>query len=126
MQVQHIGFVCRNATNAEKFYGEFLGLKKTQLTTVSAAVIRALFGLDMDLPMLHYQGPNVDFEIFYLDDPKEFTGRIAHTCLKLREADGLLERAAAHGVKVTRVPRGEKYVIFIEDFDGNRFEIKSS
>ncbi len=126
MQVQHIGLVCRSEQNADRFYRNFLGLEKAQTITVPVSLIKPLFDIDGAIDMCHYSGPGVHFEIFFHDDPKEYSGRIAHTCLKLQNADELMARAQTLGVKVLRVPKGEKWVMFIEDFDGNRFEIKTA
>jgi catechol 2,3-dioxygenase-like lactoylglutathione lyase family enzyme len=126
MQVQHIGLVCRSERSADKFYQKFLGLEKGQETAVPATLIKPLFGIDMEMTMCNYTAPGVHFEIFFHDDPREFTGRIAHTCLILPHADELIVRAQNLGVPVRRVPKGEKWVTFIEDFDGNKFEIKQA
>ena len=53
-------------------------------------------------------------------------GPIAHVCLDVKDPDALLARARAMDVPVLRVPRGDTEVIFVQDRDGNLFEIKKA
>jgi methylmalonyl-CoA/ethylmalonyl-CoA epimerase len=126
MHVQHIGLVCVNEDNADRFYRDFLGLEKSKKTTIPASLMEPLFNVEADIDVCNYSGSGVQFEIFFSDDPEQFSSGMAHACLKLQQAEALLERAQTQGIKVMRIPKGEKWVTFIEDFDGNKFEIKQA
>jgi catechol 2,3-dioxygenase-like lactoylglutathione lyase family enzyme len=126
MHAQHIGLVSLCEENADRFYRDFLGLEKSKKNIIPSSLMKPLFDIDAEIVMCNYSGHGVQFEIFFYDDPEEFSGRIAHTCLKLRQADALLARAEKQGIRVLRASKGEKWVTFIEDFDGNKFEIKQA
>jgi len=126
MKVRHIGIVCRHEAAAATFYGELLGLRQANTKTVSAALAQQLFGIEAELRIANYVGDGIHFEIFFSDDPSESPGRVAHVCLEVAELDALVERAQAMNVTVLRVPRGERWVTFIEDNSGNRFELQQA
>jgi catechol 2,3-dioxygenase-like lactoylglutathione lyase family enzyme len=45
-------------------------------------------------------------------------------CLEVGDAEALLGRCGEAGLKVRKAPRGDSFVVFVEDEDGNLFEIK--
>ena len=126
MRIHHVGLVCRREADADRFFGELLGLRKSGRKTISASVTRPLFGLDGGIDVCSYAGDGFHFEVFFQDDPKGTAGRITHSCLEVGKSDDLLERARAMNITVLRVPKGDGWVTFIEDADGHRFEIKKA
>jgi hypothetical protein len=44
----------------------------------------------------------------------------------VRDLEAFLERALAMGVPVIRAPKGDRWITFVQDFDGNLFEIKET
>ena len=126
MKVAHVALVCRSEKAAARFYGKFLGLKAASSKTVPAELSRQLFGIDAELQIGNYVGETTHFELFFLGDPEQAPGRVAHVCLEVADSDALLERARAMNVTVLKVSKGEGWVTFIEDDDGNRFEIKQA
>jgi catechol 2,3-dioxygenase-like lactoylglutathione lyase family enzyme len=126
MRIRHIGLVCRREADADRFFGEFLGLEKSERKTLPVSLARPLFGLDGGIDVCNYTGDGMSFEVFFQDDPKDAAGRIIHACLEVGNADALLDRARAMNITVLRVPKGEGWVTFIEDADGHRFEIKKA
>ena len=126
MIVSHYGLACRSEQKADRFYREFLGLKKLERKTVPAALSGALFGIACDLTVLNYTGNGVHFEIF-IHEGERPTGRPpAHICLAVGDIEAFLERCRAMDVPVIRAPRGEQWITFVQDYDGNQFEIKES
>jgi catechol 2,3-dioxygenase-like lactoylglutathione lyase family enzyme len=123
MQVKHVGLVCRTEKNADRFYGELLGLEKQARKTIPLSLVRPLFGLDSNLEAVNYVGRGLHFEIFLLDAPQQ-SDRLGHVCLEIDGLDELLERARCLGFAVRRVPKGDGWVTFVDDMDGHRFEIK--
>jgi len=51
--------------------------------------------------------------------------KIAHTCLEVDNFEVFLENCSRLNVDVARIPKGDKILTFIRDFDGNLFEIKA-
>jgi catechol 2,3-dioxygenase-like lactoylglutathione lyase family enzyme len=126
MKIRHIGLVCRSERNADRFYGDFLGLKKSEKKLIPPALTKPLFHIDEGLEVVIFSGDALLFEIFIHNSKGEETGPIAHVCLDIQDPEALLSRARAMDVPVLRVPKGDTEVIFVQDHDGNRFEIKKA
>ncbi len=126
MQVRHIGMVCRSEEQADRFFVKLLTLEKSAKWSIPASLSRPLFGMDTALEVANYFGDGVQFEVFLRDDPAETPNRFDHVCLEVDGLDAFLQRARAMNITVLRVPKGQGWVTFIEDFDGHRFEIKQA
>jgi catechol 2,3-dioxygenase-like lactoylglutathione lyase family enzyme len=124
MKVRHYGLGCRSEETADRFYEKLLGLKRLERKTVPAELARAFFGLSRDLAVLNYAGEGVYFEIFVHEKGPSAAKSPAHICLEIENLDAFLERCRAMDVPVIRAPRGEQWITFIRDYDGNLFEIK--
>ncbi len=126
MKVRHHGLACRSEETAERFYEKFLGLKKLERKTVPAALSGAFFGIPSDLTVLNYVRDDVFFEVFIHESARPAAGSPNHICLEVGDLESFLERCRVMGVPVIRAPRGDRWITFIQDFDGNLFEIKES
>jgi len=124
MKVRHYGLACRSEETADRFYEELLGLKKLERKTVPAALAGAFFGLSRDLAVLNYAGDGVYFEVFIHEREPSAAPSPAHICLEVEGLAAFLERCRTMGVPVIRAPRGEQWITFVRDYDGNLFEIK--
>jgi catechol 2,3-dioxygenase-like lactoylglutathione lyase family enzyme len=137
MHVRHIGLACRDERNADRFYGGLLGLTKQERKTIPVSIAKPLFGLDQPLPVVNYSGAGLHVEVFLTAGAPEPAGsngsagssgaladRLSHVCLEVEDAEALLARAKTLGFAVTRVPKGDGWVVFLEDADGHCFEIK--
>jgi len=124
MKARHYGLACRSEETADRFYEKFLGLKKSERKTVPAALSGLLFGLPRDLAVLSYAGDEVQFEVFVHQGERPAAGSPAHICLEVENLEAFLERCRAMGVPVIRAPKGDKWITFVQDYDGNLFEIK--
>ncbi|MBN1760605.1 MAG: hypothetical protein JW863_19915 [Chitinispirillaceae bacterium] len=124
MRALHIGFACSSERNADRFFRDLLGLTKQDLKTIPVSIVKPLFGLDTSLPAINYTGADLHAEVFISDISTVSSDRISHTCLEVGNAEELIERAAASGFSVTRIPKGNGQILFLDDLDGNRFEIK--
>jgi hypothetical protein len=68
----------------------------------------------------------IHFEIFIADSSSNSTRQIEHLCLEVDDLNDFLNKCNILGVEVVKIPKGDKTLIFIKDFDGNLFEIKRS
>ncbi|HTP28173.1 MAG TPA: VOC family protein [Anaeromyxobacteraceae bacterium] len=125
MKLRHVGLVCRSESVADHFYRDLLGLKKSERKEIPASLARPLFGVDSEIALFYYTGDGFQVEVFIHEAPGETPGRIAHACLEVDEYDQLLTQARTLGFKVTRLAKGTGFVSFLDDMDGNRFEIKA-
>ena len=124
MVLRHVGLTCSSEENSDKFYEDLLGLEKSGAKHLPASLSKSIFNLDSELVMINYQGEQVHFEIFITGSNGGNCRNIAHTCLEVDNLEGFLEKCRGLKVDVTRIPKGDKILTFIKDFDGNLFEIK--
>jgi catechol 2,3-dioxygenase-like lactoylglutathione lyase family enzyme len=125
VKLKHVGLVCRSESVADRFYRDLLGLSKSEPREISASLARPLFGIDRDVVSFYYTGDGFQAEVFIHEAAGETPGRIAHACLEVDDLDQLLTQARALGFAVTRLAKGTGFVSFLDDTDGNRFEIKA-
>jgi catechol 2,3-dioxygenase-like lactoylglutathione lyase family enzyme len=125
MKLKHVGLLCRSESVADRFYRDLLGLEKSERKALPASLARPLFDIDRDIGFFYYTGEGVQVEVFIHEASGEKPGRIAHACLEVEALDELLTRARTLGFSVTRLAKGTGFVTFLDDMDGNRFEIKA-
>ena len=124
MHLKHIGLTSSSEDNSDRFYANLLGLTKSDPKTLSRELSKAIFNRDTELVMINYQDEHVHFEIFISDQPEDHKKRISHTCLEIEDLDGFLDKCRSLNVEVDLIPKGDKTLTFIRDFDGNLFELK--
>ena len=124
MNVRHYGLACRSEETADRFYRDCLRMKKLDRRTVGAALSQAFFGIPSDLTVLNYSGDGIYFEVFIHEGKASAAPSPAHICLEIDGLEAFLERCRGMDVPVIRVPRGEQWIAFIKDYDGNLFEVK--
>ena len=125
MVLRHVGLTCSSEENSDKFYEDLLGLEKSGAKHLPASLSKSIFNLDSELVMINYQDEQVHFEIFVTGSNGGNSRKIAHTCLEVDNLEVFLEKCHSLNVEITRIPKGDKTLTFIRDFDGNLFEIKS-
>jgi len=124
MRLHHVAVVCRTQENADRFYGTLLGLKKIKTQVLEEQFMEALFGEPVACALVLYGNESVAVEVFV---PEAFPDRrtpFVHACLEVKDREGFSRRCEHEGLVVKRIPKGNSVVIFVQDFDGNLFEIK--
>jgi len=124
MILRHAALTCGSEENSDRFFKDLLGLKKSEPKTIASALSKAIFDLDSELTIIDYLGEDVYFEIFISDSNKNSIPQIEHLCLEVGDLNKFLDKCNTLGVEVAQIPKGDKKLIFIRDFDGNLFEIK--
>ena len=125
--LHHIGLCCRTAERADRFYGEVLGLEFLGTKSVPAELSRSLFGIDRELPIRNYSNGRLYVEIFLIEDADPAAPPPpAHICLETDDLTRLLERCRDFDIPVIRASKGDSWVTFIRDGDGNLFEVKQA
>ena len=113
--------------HTDLFYGQLLGLERTEPKTLPRETANALFGVETDLTMVYYQDDNSQFELFIHPDLESFNGakgNVSHDCIQVEDKAGFVEECEKTGCQVLQVPKGDKVLTFVKDLDGNLFEIK--
>ena len=124
MHLKHVALTCSSEENADTFYADLLGLTKSEPKALPLELSKAIFNVDTEMLMINYQDEQVHFEIFITGSNGGNCRNIAHTCLEVDNLEVFLEKCRGLKVDVTRIPKGDKILTFIKDFDGNLFEIK--
>ena len=123
--MHHLALVCSSEQNADRFYKELLGLKKSVPKILSTELVRAIFNTESEMTVINYAGEKVRFEIF-IADPGNAPDAIPlpHVCLEVKAINRLVEKCRAMGFEVILAPKGDRILTFILDHDRNLFEIK--
>ena len=124
MKLAHISAVCSSKTNADRFYKEIVGLQEIKSFEIDSELINAIFGISSKCLIVLYGNDDFTVEIFI---PEKMTGidnPYAHHCLEVEKKDEFLYTCSAAGLIVNLIPKGDKELSFVRDFDGNYFEIK--
>ena len=124
MRLIHAGLVSSSEEKADRCFGGVLGLAKTRTSELSAELADRLFGVDGGCEIVYYGCGDLELEVFLISLPEIAGSRIGHLCLEVANRAELLARCAAMGVAVRQAPKGDSLIVFIEDEDGNLFEIK--
>lgn len=124
MILRHVALTCSSEENSDRFYQDLLGLEKSEPKILPSSLSRAIFNIDNELRMINYTGKAVHFEIFIAKDSKRSANPIAHVAIEIDDQEAFLKKCAEVDVNVSQIPRGDRTLIFIRDFDGNLFEIK--
>jgi len=126
MLLIHAGLACSTEDKADKFYRDLLGLKKSEPKCLTAELSKAIFSINADLQIINYTNDNTHFEIFITDPRNLSPGKIGHLCLAVDDLPNFIEKCRSLQLEVALIPKGEKTLTFIRDFDGNLFEIKKA
>ena len=124
MILRHVGLTSSSEEKADVFYADLLGLIKSEPKLLSLELSKAIFNVDRELVMINYQDERVHFEIFITGPDGGNSRKIEHTCLEVDNLEGFLEKCRRLNLDIARIPKGDKTLTFIKDFDGNLFEIK--
>ncbi len=124
MKLHHIAVVSRNAEDAERFYGKFLGLQKKKTSHLDKSLSKALFRIESDAQMIFYQGDEIAVEVFVPEIQMSTSLTFTHSCFSVADRTSFIQNCRAEGVCVFQAEKGGTPVFFISDYDGNLFEIK--
>ena len=124
MNLRHVALVYSTEQNADRFLGGVLELKKSELKTLSRELSQAIFNLDRELATINYTNDSLQVEVFIDGTHPGKTRPVEHICFEVDDLQAFLERCRRENVSVSRIPRGDYFLIFVRDADNNLFEIK--
>ena len=126
MKLHHIAIVCSSIERADRFYKGVLELKKIKSGTLDRVFGEQFFGISQECEMILYGNEDFRIEVFVtVSDPK-MKAPYVHLCLEVKDRKSFTEKCEEAGLTVKRISKGDYLIIFIEDYDGNLFEIKES
>ena len=126
MKLHHAALVCRSQENADRFYEGILNLQKVKTALLKSDLAMRLFGVDVPCPLILYGNEELAIEIFVTDRIPSGGSPVSHLCIQVEDREAFLGVCRSAGVAINIVPKGEAQVCFVEDFDGNLFEIKQA
>ena len=124
MILRHVALTCSSEKNSDRFFKKLLGLKKSMPKTLPSSLSRAIFNVDGELQIINYMNEDIHFEIFIADDSTRCVNPIAHVCIEIDDLETFLTKCVEVDVNVSQIPKGNRTLTFIRDYDGNLFEIK--
>ena len=124
MKIKHVGLICSEEETADKFYKDVLGLIKMEPRILPAALSKDIFNIDSELKMINYLNDEIHFEIFIHDQVINTSEIIEHICLEVNDRKNFISRCESLGVRINKIQKEKKTIVFIWDFDNHFFEIK--
>ena len=124
MILRHVALTCGSEKKSDRFYKDLLGLHRSEPKILPAALSRAIFNIDAELVMINYRNEQVHFEIFITGHSVNRSRQVGHTCLEVDDLPGFIKKSNELSVDISQIPKGDRTLTFIRDFDGNLFEIK--
>ena len=123
MLLRHMALTCSSEKKSDRFYKNLLGLEKSEPKSLPVPLSKAIFNVDSELMMINYQGQQVHFEIFITGHSIIDGRQIEHVCLEVNDLQNFLKKCRDLDVEISQIPKGDRILTFIRDYDGNLFEI---
>jgi catechol 2,3-dioxygenase-like lactoylglutathione lyase family enzyme len=124
MILRHVALTCDSEKKSDRFYKDLLGLEKSEPKTLKRSLSKSIFNVDTELLMINYRGEQVHFEIFITGQSVKSHKQIGHVCLEIEDLKAFLNKCRQLEIEVIHVPKGDRILTFVQDNDGNLFEIK--
>jgi catechol 2,3-dioxygenase-like lactoylglutathione lyase family enzyme len=122
--LRHVALTCDSEKKSDRFYKDLLGLEKSEPKTLKRSLSKSIFNVDTELLMINYRGEQVHFEIFITGQSVKSHKQIGHVCLEIEDLKAFLNKCRQLEIEVIHVPKGDRILTFVQDNDGNLFEIK--
>ena len=124
MKIIHSGLAASSEEKADRFFIDILGLEKSVPKTLDRKLAQAIFGINDELLIIHYQGGTVHYEILVYQEYKAPEKQIAHSCIQVTDLINFVNKCRDEGLKIVEIAKGSVVITFISDYDGNLFEVK--
>jgi catechol 2,3-dioxygenase-like lactoylglutathione lyase family enzyme len=126
MRLHHVAVICNSQENADRFYGNILGLRKIKATLLSEDFADAIFHIAQKCAVVLYGNENMVIEVFVPESPAENKASFVHLCLEVENRQEFARKCQNNNLTVNRVEKADSLLIFVSDYDGNLFEVKEA
>jgi catechol 2,3-dioxygenase-like lactoylglutathione lyase family enzyme len=126
MRLHHVGLVCSSQERADRFYGGILGLEKIKTVELTEDFTERIFHSAQRCLMIFYSNNGLAVEVFVPEESPPRKALFQHICLEVEEREVFLKKCHDNGLEVRRIPKGDTFLTFVADFDGNLFEVKDA
>ena len=124
MRLNHVALACSSEQSADDFYEGVLGLRKIKSSVLGKDLAQQIFEIPRECRIILYGNDNFAVEVFVAKPAPGSVSPFVHLCLEVKNREGFLGKCQAMGLTVKRVPKGDFLLTFVQDYDGNLFEIK--
>ncbi len=124
--LQHVGLVCYSEEKADLFFKDILGLEKGEKKFLDEDLAEKIFFIKTSFEIINYTDASSRFEVLIPEDGSVANPEkpVAHLCIKVDNMDEFLVKCKDMGVSVNRVPKGDRFLVFVTDFSNNIFEVQ--
>ena len=126
MKLHHVGLVSSSQERADRFYEGILGLAKIKTSELTEDITEQIFHTPQRCLMIFYGNNGLSVEVFVPEESPARKAPFEHICLEVKERGAFLKTCQDNGLEVRRIPRGDTFLAFVADFDGNLFEVKEA
>lgn len=126
MRLHHVGLVCSSQERADRFYEGILGLAKIKTSELAEDVTEQIFYIPQRCLMILYGNEELGVEVFVPEEPPGSKDPFMHLCIEVTERQRFLKTCQDNGLAVRRIPKGDTFLAFVADYDGNLFEVKET
>jgi catechol 2,3-dioxygenase-like lactoylglutathione lyase family enzyme len=126
MRLHHVAVVCSSQENADRFYDGVLGLQKIKTSPLSEELAGQIFDIAQRCQIMLYSGETFAVEVFVPTSPPGKRAPFGHLCLEVENREKFLGRCQEMALPVKRIEKGGSFLTFVQDYDGNLFEIKET
>lgn len=124
MRLAHISAVCATYENAKRFYADMLGMEEVKNFSIDQALTEKIFGVSCGCRIVCFENDSCVIEVFIPSKKVEGKKPFMHHCIEVEDREGFLSRCREQNLRINRVAKGDKFLFFLEDFDGNLYEVK--
>ncbi|MFX1324266.1 MAG: VOC family protein [Promethearchaeota archaeon] len=126
MKVEHIAVGSNSEEDSDKFFMEFLGLKRIRTKLIPADLVKQFFGVQRENKFVLYGNEELLIEVFITNDNSKAQDIFTHSCLLIENRDILVSKGSTMGYNIVKIPRndGNGYYLFVRDSFHNLYEIK--
>lgn len=122
INLKHVALQYKDRNKAEIFFTKILEIPLKKTFTISEELTKAIFGIDEEVLIDVYEDKNICFEVFITKKQTKYA--YEHTCIEIKDKDGLIKRGKKYGIEPIFVKKELKTLLFIRDFADNLYEIK--
>jgi catechol 2,3-dioxygenase-like lactoylglutathione lyase family enzyme len=120
--LEHIAIQCSSKEKTRIFFEEILELKKTDEFKLYSDLSKKIFNSRKEILVEKYANEKIMIEVFYSE--KKYKNEFEHYCFVCDNREKIVLKAKEKKFKVKEFEIPNKKWIFLEDFDGNLFELK--
>lgn len=122
----HVAVARRSESASDRFFAGLLGLERSRARDLAPDLAERIFGRAVACRMIDYERDGIRFEVFVPADGELGTRGFGHVCLTVEDRETLVARCLGEPCRVIRVPREGSDIVFLEDGDGNLYEIQEA